>query len=525
MKTFSDIGWFRPVAAILAAAVIGGAAAVSGGDEPKPPAITPEALKKAEANYRDIYGSDHEKAAASKKPADRTAFARLLLADSKKPAVQASPALVRVLWERALEFAGADKDGTAVAVEIRKLQLAAADDRLPLLPELAAALEKAAKAERPGTKARLEYAGEMVEALREAARLQAAADDVDAALATLAKAKSAARAYRPGDVKEIEGDEKELLARKEHEKKIAGLRDILRKVPQDPKANQELGLILLADGDSAGAASHLALAKAEPLAELGKLLSDTAADDSVVGDAARDASAVKGLAAGDKELLTELARSRYQTFLEKNAGSPKAAAVSLKLEKLPKPSETGPKATPGKLPPGVVCLFDEEAKWVEAFRKSGTAIADGSVSAETARPFQGRIAIRMTGFQQHLQSVEGWNFVIAEKPKPGEFRFAAFAWRASGKRGLMVQFNSGNDPVKWMRIGAGEDCHPGHPSHFVSRKAPADWETVVVDLYRLFGPMRITGIAFTALGDGEACFDSLYLGRNEPELRSVLKSR
>lgn len=429
MKVLYDIGWLRPIAAVVVAAVIGGAAAVSGGDEPKPPAITPEALKKAEANYRDIYGSDHEKAAASKKAADRTAFARLLLADSRKPAVQASPALVRVLWERALEFAGADKEGTAVAVEVRKLQLAAAEDRLPLLPELAAALEKAAKAERPGTKARLDYAGEMVEALREAARLQAAAEDVDAALATLAKAKSAARAYRPGDIKEIEGDEKELLARREREKKIAGLRDILKKVPQDPKANQELGLILLGDGDSAGAASHLALAKAEPLAELGKLLSDTAADDAAVGDAARDASAVKGLSAVDKELLTELARSRYQTFLEKNAGSPKAAAVSLKLEKLPKPPETGPKATPGKLPPGVVCLFDEDAKWAAYFSKNAASYNNGVVSVEGKDAHTGRLALHLTGFVKSLPEESQWDFPIVERPKLGEFRYAMFAWK------------------------------------------------------------------------------------------------
>lgn len=170
----------------------------------------------------------------------------------------------------------------------------------------------------------------------------------------------------------------------------------------------------------------------------------------------------------------------------------------------------------GTKPAAIAELFEDEA---EAMLKLLTNPGDagGQGMAEGNVVFSGTKSLKITEYQRFHRQVPGWNFAIREKPKPGEYRYLRFAWRAGGANCLMLQLH---DALDWnLRYTAGPNPY-GWATKFVADKAPGSWSLVTIDLFKDFGERTLTGIAFTIHG-GAGYFDHVYLGRSVDDLDRI----
>lgn len=119
-------------------------------------------------------------------------------------------------------------------------------------------------------------------------------------------------------------------------------------------------------------------------------------------------------------------------------------------------------------------------------------------------------------------AVPNWDFEVAEDPKPGQYRYLQFAWKAASDKttgmGLLLgrAWPGGGVAVtvgdaKWKEGVIVEDKVNGKP--------PAEWKTVRVDLWALTKgkPPRVQALNLMAVGGG-ALFDRILLGRTPAEL-------
>jgi hypothetical protein len=153
-------------------------------------------------------------------------------------------------------------------------------------------------------------------------------------------------------------------------------------------------------------------------------------------------------------------------------------------------------------------LFDEQADFARLLKEG-----DGKAVVTTEDKFTGKVSLRISPPQRFSPRIAGWNFTIAEKPGPGEYRYLRFAWKSPTGTGIMLELAdngawpketeargrlvSGKNTTRWQAVQ-------------VSDQVPRKWVVVTRDLWKEFGPMKLTGIAPTALG-GDAYFDRIEL--------------
>jgi len=153
-------------------------------------------------------------------------------------------------------------------------------------------------------------------------------------------------------------------------------------------------------------------------------------------------------------------------------------------------------------------LFDEQADFANLLKEG-----DGKAVVTTEDKFTGKASLRISPPQRFSPRIAGWNFTIAEEPGPGEYRYLRFAWKSPTGTGIMLELAdngawpketesrgrlvSGKNTTKWQAVQ-------------VSDQVPREWVVVTRDLWKEFGPMKLTGIAPTALG-GDAYFDRIEL--------------
>ena len=142
----------------------------------------------------------------------------------------------------------------------------------------------------------------------------------------------------------------------------------------------------------------------------------------------------------------------------------------------------------------------------------------GEGHVEKEAPFSGTSCLRIVPMQRYEPRIPGWEFLIRETPKAGEFRYLRFAWKCRGSTGIMLQLH---DLTDWhIRYTAGANKY-GWMTQFVAEKPPEKWTVVTVDLFKDFGERTIRGMALTCF-DGEAgYFDHIYLGRSVAELDRI----
>ncbi len=121
-------------------------------------------------------------------------------------------------------------------------------------------------------------------------------------------------------------------------------------------------------------------------------------------------------------------------------------------------------------------------------------------------------------------AVPNWDFEIAEEPKPGQYRYLQFAWKAASDRTTGMSLLVGRAwPGGGVAVVAGMyDWKEGVlATKQVAGRPPPEWQRVRVDLWALSKqPLRVQALGLAAAGGG-AFFDQLLLGRTEADLDRV----
>ncbi|NQU21071.1 MAG: c-type cytochrome [Candidatus Nealsonbacteria bacterium] len=228
-----------------------------------------------------------------------------------------------------------------------------------------------------------------------------------------------------------------------------------------------------------------------------------------------------GLLAAETATSVTLRREEgaEQTILRKNIDQMEASSLSMMPENLEK--EVSPqdladliaflRKEVGPAEPPVLTLFDDERSLAEALIE-GT----GTATISTDGPFSGKECLAVTPPQRFSARIPGWEYRIAERPGPGEFRYLRFAWRQPAGEGVMIELAADG---RWpppdssrLRYVSGRNT-TGWQAVRISEQPPRAWVVVTRDLWKDFGPLTLTGIAPTAMG-GEACFDRIELLRS-----------
>lgn len=119
------------------------------------------------------------------------------------------------------------------------------------------------------------------------------------------------------------------------------------------------------------------------------------------------------------------------------------------------------------------------------------------------------------GFNPNFgHALPNWDFEIVEKPKPGQYRYLQFAWRATKPttKGIVLRLG----PVACY---AGErKPDPETIPRKVADAPPGEWRVERIDLWQVLKkPTRIQSLRLASYG-GPAAFDQILLGRTEKDL-------
>lgn len=124
-------------------------------------------------------------------------------------------------------------------------------------------------------------------------------------------------------------------------------------------------------------------------------------------------------------------------------------------------------------------------------------------------------------------AIPDWNFEIAEKPEPGQYRWLQFAWKAlTPETTGMSMLLARPWPGEGCSICAGSIRWPEgiQAVKKVADKPPLEWQVVRVDLWELFKrPLRIQCLGLQSVGGG-AAFDQILLARSAEDLAAVQPS-
>ena len=158
----------------------------------------------------------------------------------------------------------------------------------------------------------------------------------------------------------------------------------------------------------------------------------------------------------------------------------------------------------------VVVLFEDQPQFLASLTNGN---ANGRLVTEN--PFAGKAALGITPLQRDNLKIPGWNFLIREEPRPGEYRYLRLAWKKRGAGSVMIELAANGQwpdaKVAKGRYVAGSNT-TGWAALSVSEAAPSEWTVETFDLWKDIGSFTLTGIAPTCDGGDEAFFDSLILG-------------
>lgn len=161
-------------------------------------------------------------------------------------------------------------------------------------------------------------------------------------------------------------------------------------------------------------------------------------------------------------------------------------------------------------PEPAVVLFEDQTQFLAAL-----ASGNGKSRLITDGAFAGKAALGITPLQRDGVRITGWNYVVREKPRPGEYRYLRLAWKKRGQGSVMIELAANgawpDAKVEKGRYVDGPNT-TGWAAISVADKAPGGWTVVTFDLWKDIGDFTLTGIAPTCDGGEEAFFDSMILG-------------
>jgi hypothetical protein len=167
-------------------------------------------------------------------------------------------------------------------------------------------------------------------------------------------------------------------------------------------------------------------------------------------------------------------------------------------------------------PTAILELFEDDAEGLLKNLTNPTG-DPGEGHPEKTIVYSGKQSIKIIPMQRFSPKIPNWKIPITEKPKPGEYRYLRFAWKAQQSSGIMIQFHDEKD--WYIRYTAGRDFY-NWGTKFVAERPINEWVVVTRDMYQDFGNRTLTGIALTCF-DGIGYFDHIYLGRTIEDLDRI----
>jgi hypothetical protein len=169
------------------------------------------------------------------------------------------------------------------------------------------------------------------------------------------------------------------------------------------------------------------------------------------------------------------------------------------------------KETADRQPLRKTVLFDGRADFANLLNEG-----EGKAVVTTEDKFTGTASLRISPPQRFSPRIPGWSYNIVEQPGPGEYRYLRFAWKSPAGSGIMLELaDNGNWPAEGQarcRFYSGQNSTKWQAVQ-VAEQVPRQWVVVTRDLWKEFGPLKLTGIAPTAMG-GDGFFDSIELLQN-----------
>jgi hypothetical protein len=180
----------------------------------------------------------------------------------------------------------------------------------------------------------------------------------------------------------------------------------------------------------------------------------------------------------------------------------------------------------------IAVLFDEGDD-LKGYLQGATIAVQGAYSGSRCLTVRDRNAVSVAPWPEGAgvfgETLPNWEFEIAEEPKPGQYRYLQFAWRAltlgTNAAYLRLDGYGGTvQPHQGVTVYAGKSVPEGSPNpKRVADTVPRDWQVVRVDLWdALKRPVRIRGLHLSS-GGGSVAFDQILLGRAEKDLPAVKK--
>jgi hypothetical protein len=115
-------------------------------------------------------------------------------------------------------------------------------------------------------------------------------------------------------------------------------------------------------------------------------------------------------------------------------------------------------------------------------------------------------------------AIPNWDFEIAEKPEPGQYRYLRFAWKATSANTTGMSLLLGRTwPGRGIAVSVGDVKWPEGVivERRIAGKPPTEWRIETIDLWEATKgkPPRIQALCLRAAGGG-AVFDQIILTRS-----------
>lgn len=183
----------------------------------------------------------------------------------------------------------------------------------------------------------------------------------------------------------------------------------------------------------------------------------------------------------------------------------------------------------GEAPQGALRIFDDEPSFLAMLNEG-----DGTVKLDAKDRFSGKAALSVTPDKQRTR-LPGLGMKIVENPKPGEYRYLRFAWKAHGGHNMMLRLfqnknEMGADGKRTLAYESGDASNRLRlVAERIDEKVPTEWMVVTRDLFADFGAFTLEGLQFSpcrAVGypdeKGEyGLYDQIYLGRALSDFESL----
>lgn len=170
-------------------------------------------------------------------------------------------------------------------------------------------------------------------------------------------------------------------------------------------------------------------------------------------------------------------------------------------------------------------LFDEQGDIQHDLYSGGKlslALEDaysGGRCLTLAPPDGGQASAGPPWQQQFGHTIRNWDFEIVENPRPGQYRYLQFAWKAKSPQTKGITLRLAESHYGGYGFAAGEPT-PSEGATIVKQAdaPPLSWQVVRVDLWALAKkPWSIRSLMLNVKGGG-AAIDQIVLGRTEADL-------